>query len=642
MIPTLRSRPQALRSRVAQMANHLSTTNGTQLRQFNIRDLPKSNNFTQKLPPDEQYPTPTASHNEERRKLGPRLVRNAAYTYVRPEPFEKTELVGVSRTALKDLGIDPKSVEEEDFKDTVSGNQIITIDGEPKDGDIYPWAQCYGGYQFGSWAGQLGDGRAISLFETTNPSTGERYELQLKGAGKTPYSRFADGRAVVRSSIREFVVSESLNALGIPTTRALSLVLAPEARVRRERMEPGAIVARFAQTWLRLGTFDLARSRGDRNMIRKLSDYVAEEVFGGWENLPSKLASTEGKDALEPSRGAAKDALEGENETQENRFTRLYREIARRNAKMVAYWQAYAFTNGVLNTDNTSVYGLSIDFGPFAFLDNFDPNYTPNHDDHMLRYSYKNQPSIIWWNLVRLGEALGELIGAGGRCDEQEFVEQGVRENWADELIKRAETIIQSTGDEYRAVFMAEYKRLMTARLGLKQFKESDFEELYSELLDTLEALELDFNHTFRKLSSIKTEEIDTDEKRKDIAGGFFHHEGLSSLAGAEDEARARIANWLEKYRQRVVEDWPESAEAQEERFAAMKAVNPKFIPRSWILDEVIERVEKKGEREILDRVMNMALDPFKEEWGGDREEEERFCGDVPRYQRAMQCSCSS
>lgn len=377
-------------------------------------------------------------------------------------------------------------------------------------------------------------------------------------------------------------------------------------------------------------------------MIRKLSDYVAEEVFGGWENLPSKLASTEGKDALEPSRGAAKDALEGENDTQENRFARLYREIARRNAKMVAYWQAYAFTNGVLNTDNTSVYGLSIDFGPFAFLDNFDPNYTPNHDDHMLRYSYKNQPSIIWWNLVRLGEALGELIGAGGRCDEQEFVEQGVRENWADELIKRAETIIQSTGDEYRAVFMAEYKRLMTARLGLKQFKESDFEELYSELLDTLEALELDFNHTFRKLSGIKTEEIDTDEKRKDIASRFFHHEGLSSLAGTEDEARARIANWLEKYRQRVVEDWSESAEAQEERFAAMKAVNPKFIPRSWILDELIERVEKKGEREILDRVMNMALDPFKEEWGGNREEEERFCGDVPRYQRAMQCSCSS
>lgn len=644
MIAAVRNRPQAFRNRVAQMASHLSTStsaNGAS-KQFNIRDLPKSNNFTQKLPTDQQYPTPQASHKEDRRKLGPRLVKNAAYTYVRPEIFEKTELVGVSQTALKDLAIDPASTKDEDFKDTVVGRKIITIDGEPKDDDVYPWAQCYGGYQFGSWAGQLGDGRAISLFETTNPNTGERYEVQLKGAGKTPYSRFADGRAVVRSSIREFVVSEALNALKIPTTRALSLTLTPDERVRRETLEPGAIVARFAQTWLRLGTFDLARSRGDRVLIRQLSDYVAEDVFGGWENLPSKLASTEGKDLTDPPRGAAKDVLEGENEIQENRYTRLYREIVRRNAKMVAHWQAYAFTNGVLNTDNTSVYGLSIDFGPFAFLDNFDPNYTPNHDDHMLRYAYKNQPSIIWWNLIRLGESLGELIGSGSRVDETEFVEQGVRENWSDELIKRAETIIGQVGDEYRAVFMTEYKRLMTARLGLKQFKESDFKELYSELLDTLEALELDFNHTFRRLSNIKTAEIDTDEKRKEIAARFFHSEGLSSLAGNEDDARARIASWLEKYRQRVVEDWPESAEADEERFAAMKAVNPKFIPRSWVLDELIERVEKKGEREVLDRVMNMALNPFQEEWGIDREEEERFCGDVPRYQRAMQCSCSS
>jgi len=642
MISALRNRPQAFRTRIAQMAGHLSTNS----KLFSIRDLPKSNNFTQKLPADPQYPTPTASHNEDRLKLGPRLVKNAAFTYVRPESFDKTELVGVSQTALKDLGVDPASVQDEDFKDTVAGKKIVTIDGEPKDEDIYPWAQCYGGYQFGSWAGQLGDGRAISLFETTNPNTNERFELQLKGAGKTPYSRFADGRAVVRSSIREFVVSEALNSLGIPTTRALSLTLAPEARVRRETMEPAAIVARFAQTWLRLGTFDLARSRGDRDLIRKLSDYVAEDVFGGWENLPSKLASTTGKDLTEPSRGAAKDALEGEGEVQENRYARLYREIVRRNAKMVAHWQAYAFTNGVLNTDNTSVYGLSIDFGPFAFLDNFDPSYTPNHDDHLLRYAYKNQPSIIWWNLIRLGESLGELIGSGDRCDEKEFVEQGVRENWSDELIKRAETIIGAVGDEYRAVFMAEYKRLMTARLGLKTFKESDFEELYSELLDTLEAMELDFNHTFRRLSNIKTSEIDSEEKRKEIAGKFFHAEGLTTnMAGSEDEARARLASWLEKYRLRVVEDWDEGND--EARFAAMKAVNPKFIPRSWVLDELIERVEKKGEREVLDRVMHMALNPFEEEYNGTggeegKEEYERFCGDVPRYQRAMQCSCSS
>lgn len=638
-------RPQALSPRLSQMASHFSNgaVNGSQ-QTFSIRDLPKSNNLTQKLPPDPQYPTPASSHNEERQKLGPRLVREAAYTYVRPTSFDKTELVGVSKAALRDLAIDPAAVETDDFKDTVAGKKIITLeDGkEPNDTAIYPWAQCYGGYQFGQWAGQLGDGRAISLFETTNPTTGTRYELQLKGAGKTPYSRFADGRAVVRSSIREFIVSEALNALGIPTTRALSLTLAPDARVRREMTEPGAIVARFAQTWLRIGTFDLPRSRGDRTMIRKLADYTAEEVFGGWDKLPAKVASNEEPDVLKPATDVPKDDLQGENEYQENRFTRLYREIVRRNAKMVAWWQAYAFTNGVLNTDNTSIFGLSIDFGPFAFLDNFDPNYTPNHDDHMLRYSYKNQPSIIWWNLVRLGESLGELIGAGDRCDEEEFVKEGVRKDWADELVKRAETLIEQTGEEYKAVFMAEYKRLMTARLGLQQCKQSDFEELYSELLDTLEALELDFNHTFRKLSYISTEDIDSEEKRKEVAGHFFHHEGLSNTAGREDEARARLATWLGKWRARVIEDWPDSPESREERFRAMRAVNPKFVPRSWILDEVIERVEKKGEREIIGQVMEMALNPFNEEWGGDRDVEERFCGDVPRYQRAMQCSCSS
>ncbi|KAF2771624.1 UPF0061-domain-containing protein [Teratosphaeria nubilosa] len=649
-----RTRSQVTSARLSQMASQLSNSavNGSQ-QTFSIRDLPKSNNFTQKLPPDAAYPTPASSHNAERSKLGPRLVKEAAYTYVRPDPFEKTELVGVSKAALRDLAIDPAAVETDDFKDTVSGKRIITLEegeGVPDENTIYPWAQCYGGYQFGQWAGQLGDGRAISLFETTNPTTGERYELQLKGAGKTPYSRFADGRAVVRSSIREFVVSEALNALGIPSTRALSLTLAPEAKVRREMTEPGAIVARFAQTWLRFGTFDLARSRGDRQLIRKLGDYAAEEVFGGWDKLVAKTKENDIDNIISPGAGVPKEETQGEDEHLQNRYARLYREIVRRNAKMVAWWQAYAFTNGVLNTDNTSIFGLSIDFGPFAFLDNFDPNYTPNHDDHMLRYSYKNQPSIIWWNCVRLGEAFGELLGAGPWCDDPEFVQEGVRKDRADELIKRAETLIEETGEEYKAVFMAEYKRLMTARLGLKKCKPSssenakdgDFELLYSDLLDTLEKLELDFNHTFRRLSHIRTSDLSTDEQRKEIAFVFFHHEGLTGLAGSQDDARAQIAKWLERYRQRVLEDWGESAQADEERGKAMRRVNPKFVPRSWVLDEVIERMEKKSEREVLGRVMEMALRPFEDGWGGDEKEEERWCGDVPRYQRAMQCSCSS
>ncbi|PNS14617.1 UPF0061 protein [Sphaceloma murrayae] len=621
------------------MSSQLSnghSQNGTS-KTFSIRDVPKSNNFTSHLPPDPVYPTPVSSHETERSALGPRQVKDGLYTYVRPDPPTNPELLSVSPAALETLTLSPSAPTDPDFASTVSGSSILTFSPddlpstspeEQRKSIIYPWAQRYGGFQFGQWAGQLGDGRAISLFEIPTPSA--RYELQLKGAGRTPYSRFADGKAVLRSSIREYVVSEALHALGIPTTRALSLTLCPESRVRRERMEPGAIVARFAESWVRLGTFDLMRSRGERGMVRTLAEYVAEEAFGGWKTLPGKVEGDVKEKAVDVQRGIAKDTIQGEGEEQQNRFARFYREVVRRNAKMVAHWQAYAFTNGVLNTDNTSIYGLSIDFGPFAFLDNFDPSYTPNHDDHMLRYSYKNQPSIIWWNLLRFGEAMGELIGAGARCDDEQFVNEGVAKEWSDELIARAENIIMSVGEEYRAVFMAEYKRLMTARLGLKSFKEQDFEELYSELLDTLEALELDFNHTFRKLSKVSITELDTEEKRKAWAPTLFHHEGLNSTAiPSEADAKKRIADWLGKWHARVVEDW--EAGQDEGRQVAMQKVNPKFVPRSWILDELIDRVEKKGEREILDRIMNMALHPFDEEWGGDREEEERFCGDVPK-----------
>jgi uncharacterized protein YdiU (UPF0061 family) len=629
--------------RLAQMAAHLlngNASNGTTYAGTSVADIPKSWNFTSKLPPDSKFPTPAASHKTPREDIGPAMVKGALFTWVRPEESKEPELLAVSPAAMKDLGIKEGEEKTEEFKQTVAGNKLLGWDAEKEEGG-YPWAQCYGGWQFGSWAGQLGDGRAISLFETTNPSTGKRYEVQLKGAGLTPYSRFADGKAVLRSSIREFVVSEALNALRIPTTRALSLTLLPHEKVRRETIEPGAIVTRFAESWLRIGTFDLLRARGDRDLIRKLCDYIAEDVFSGWDKLPARNPADDGKSERPIGSGISKDTIEGPKELEENRYTRLYREIVRRNAKMVAYWQAYAFTNGVLNTDNTSVIGLSIDFGPFAFLDNFDPNYTPNHDDHMLRYSYRNQPTIIWWNLVRLGETLGELIGIGSGVDAEEFVENGVRQEAADELVSRAEGLITRVGEEYKAVFLDEYKRLMTARLGLKTFKAEDFEDLYSELLDTMEALELDFNQFFRKLSSLKVGDLETEDQRKSAASVFFHHEGVTGVGKDESSAKKRISDWLEKWSARVYDDWGPNGE-DEARQTEMKKVNPKFIPKGWVLDELIKRVEKGGEREILDKVMHMALNPFEERWGWDEKEEERFCGDVPKFDRAMQCSCSS
>ncbi|KAI9759386.1 MAG: hypothetical protein M4579_002375 [Chaenotheca gracillima] len=634
------------------MTAHLSNgSGGASSGGVTLEELPKTSSFTSKLPQDPAFPTPLDSHNAPRDKLGPRLVKGSMYTYVRPERQEEPELLAVSPTALADIGLKAGEEQTEEFKELVAGNRLLSWDESTGEG-IYPWAQCYGGWQFGSWAGQLGDGRAISLFEATNPNTHTRHEIQLKGAGRTPYSRFADGKAVLRSSIREFIVSEALNALKIPSTRALSLTLLPHSRVQRERSEPGAIVARFAQSWLRIGSFDLIRSRGDRNLLRQLADYVAVECFGGWDKLPSVHPTSEQNLAAEPPTGIPESQTTGSGEEADNRYARLYRAIVRRNALTVAKWQAYGFMNGVLNTDNTSLIGLSIDFGPFAFMDDFDPTYTPNHDDHSLRYNYRNQPTIIWWNLVRLGEDLGELLGAGDRVDDQEFVEKGVREEVAPELVKCAEHVIDTAGDEYRAVFMAEYKRLMSARLGLKTQKESDFESLYSELLDTMEALALDFNQFFRKLSSVRLAEVATEEGRIDVAARFFHHEGVTGIGYKEDTARERVAAWLERWRARIIEDRGEnSEEIDAQRSKEMKAVNPKFIPKSWVLDELIQRVEKGGEREVLERVLDMALRPFEDSWyeGSDKEasekwraEEERFCGDVPKTERAMQCSCSS
>ncbi|KAK3315144.1 hypothetical protein B0H66DRAFT_335074 [Apodospora peruviana] len=653
-----------------------AAVNGSSELATTLADLPKSWRFTSSLPADKLFPTPADSHKTPRDQIGPRQVRGALFTWVRPEMQRDPELLAISPAAMRDLGLALSEADTEDFKQTVVGNKIQGWDSETLSGPGYPWAQCYGGFQFGQWAGQLGDGRAISLFEATNPKTGVRYEVQLKGAGMTPYSRFADGKAVLRSSIREFIVSEALNALGIPSTRALALSLLPHSRVRRETMEPGAIVVRFAQSWLRFGNFDILRARGERALIRKLATYIAEDVFGGWETLPARLDNPDKPtDSPAPSKGVPKTETQGPAGAEENRFMRLYREIIRRNALTVAKWQAYGFMNGVLNTDNTSIFGLSIDFGPFAFMDNFDPHYTPNHDDHMLRYAYRNQPTIIWWNLVRLGEALGELLGAGPDVDSESFIAEGVKDDSAAEpLVARAEKLIAQAGEEYKAVFLSEYKRLMTARLGLTKFQPSDFDDLFSSLLDTLEALSLDFNHFFRRLSSLPISALATEDARVEKAAIFFphHYEASSSIATpstSQVDAQKRVAEWLAKWRTRVVQDWGSlenwgggdgsdsssnsssvSVERDQERMRAMKAVNPNFVPRGWILDEIIRRVEKGGERDVLRRAMHMALHPFEDLWTtgndtsyqGDEAEEKRWIGDVPRTKTSMQCSCSS
>lgn len=299
--------------------------------------MKKSSCFTDHLPPDPDVPTPKAAAERPDLTHTPRTVRKALFTFVKPQGSGSYEVLATSQSCFDFIGLDRDVARTEEFTQLVSGNRTIDM--------IHPWAQCYGGYQFGTWASQLGDGRAISLFEMQADGK-ERFEIQLKGAGKTPYSRFADGNAVLRSSIREFLISEHLAALGIPTTRALALTLLHDRQALRERIEPCAIVTRVAQSWLRIGTFDLLRRRGDRATLKKLADYCIEHVFGGVEKLIKSVG---------PKLGDG------------NRYEALYREITQRNASLVGKMQAYGFMNGVLNTDNTSIYGLSMDYGPFAF-----------------------------------------------------------------------------------------------------------------------------------------------------------------------------------------------------------------------------------------------------------------------------------
>ncbi|KAJ1539933.1 hypothetical protein HK405_012257, partial [Cladochytrium tenue] len=487
----------------------------------------------------------------------------------------------------------------------------------------YPWAHMYGGFQFGAWAGQLGDGRAISLFETTN-AAGVRYELQLKGAGTTPYSRFADGKAVLRASIREFLVSEALHALGVPTARALGLVLARGQFAARDELEPAAVVCRFAQSWLRVGSFDILRARRDRRLMRLLATYLAEEVLGGWEGLPARLHdSLDAAGSPEPERGVAREAVQGPDEAAENRFARVYREVVRRNARTVAYWQAYGFMNGVLNTDNTSLAGLSMDFGPFGFMDDFDPAYTPNHDDYLRRYSYENQPSIIWWNLARLGEALAELLGAGSTVDDPEFVEHGASPTDAEPVARRAVLLIAQAEKEYDAVFRATYLNLMRARLGIGQdaavssANAGGDAALVESLLDTMHALQLDFHRFFRRLGDARLADLADPGARAVFAAGFLPGAGSTAV----DDARVtRLAAWLDDWRVRVAADSDGDADAA--RRERMRLVNPNFVLRGWVLDEIVQRVQTGGERNVLQRVLAMALHPFEDEWAGGNSDE--------------------
>lgn len=501
----------------------------------------------------------------------PRQVPGALWSKVHPTPVSAPRLVAYSSEVAEMLGLDEATVRSEEFLAVVSGNGLW--DG------MVPYAANYGGHQFGHWAGQLGDGRAIALGEILAPS-GERFEVQLKGAGPTPYSRRGDGRAVLRSSIREFLCSEAMFHLGIPTTRALSLVTTGESVVRdmfydgNPEAEPGAIVARVAPSFIRFGTFELCANRGDVGLLEQLMGYTLQHHF--------------------PELG----------ELSKESVRAFFLEVARRTASLMAAWQAVGFVHGVMNTDNMSVLGLTIDYGPYGWIDDYNPDWTPNTTDaQMRRYRFGNQPLIGMWNLQKLGLALLPLLEG-----DKAPIEEGL--------------------DEYKRVWEAESSRRFAAKLGLSALKTDADLELVQECFNWLASQETDMTVFFRGLSRVVLEPTAPEELPAVVREAFYKE--------VPDTHVAAGLKWLRTWWQRTKNEEMGPAEIA----SSMDAVNPKYVLRNWLAQVAIEAAHA-GDDSKVHELLDVMRRPFDEQPG-----RETYASKRPEWARwkpgCSALSCSS
>ena len=618
-----------------------------------LSDLPKTSVFTRYMKPDNMIPTPEAAlENKDDIIHRPHILRLGTFSWSLPEKRAEYRYLTSSDRAFEDLGLDESNQEDPEFQQVMSGEWYLDGENFIKKGYPFPYAQAYTGYQFGLFAGQLGDGRVLNLFELPKPFKDQSnrgfYEMQIKGLGKTPFSRFADGKAVLRSSIREYIMSEHLNAVGIPSTRALTLTYLPKTFAQRYGAEKCAILSRFAESWARLGSFHMYRMRGERDEARKMSDYVIKELF-----------TVEGKEFgyFNELMNTKNDFFEdGKNTIGElTRYDLMYLETVVRNAITVAYWQAYGFLNGVLNTDNTSILGLSLDFGPFSIMDRFDPNFTPNSEDHDHRYSYRNTPASIWWNLTRFGEDVCELIGAGNSLvDDPFFKDQGIKEEWEEPIIKRAAKIIEVGGEVYMYAFTKAYVEIMFARLGLP-FSAINYdspsihiEELIEPLLKILSRVETDYNLFFASFMESNADEPNTNlERLTDKVLYFDSQEKMEDPTGyPKAEVIKEFGAWLEQYR-RLFEHARMGDEEYNSKELA-KRYNPLFLPRNWILEEVIAYTQQHDAEDLsyLKKLEKMSFHPYdKSKWGDELKELESkwlLQSNMGSEYSMLQCSCSS
>ena len=469
------------------------------------------------------------------------------YTRLQPTPLPAPYLVATSASAANLIGLDPTKLQNEDMLALLTGNLV------PE--NVTPLSAVYSGHQFGVWAGQLGDGRAILLGDVAAASGDGRFELQLKGAGLTPYSRMGDGRAVLRSSIREFLCSEAMAALGIPTTRALCIT-GSDQMVLRERPETAAVVTRMAPSFVRFGSFEHWFYNQKHDELKTLADYVIDQFYPALRQA-------------------------------DNPYKALLTEVTVRTARLMAHWQAVGFMHGVMNTDNMSILGLTLDYGPFGFMEAFDPHHICNHTDQQGRYSYTRQPQIGEWNCYALGQAMLPLIGT---------IED-----------------VQSALRIYKPAFGEQFVGLMREKLGLNT-RHQDDTALLDHMFGIMQDSHVDFTQFFRKLSTFKP----ADPANAAVRDLFLD--------------RPAFDEWALQYAARLQAE----ASNDDQRQLAMNAVNPKYILRNYLAQTAIEKAQNKDFSEIA-RLLAVLEKPFDEQ-----PENEHYADLPPDWANDLEVSCSS
>ncbi|TDP02926.1 protein adenylyltransferase SelO [Flavobacterium sp. 245] len=522
-----------------------------------MKNLKINNRFTAELPADPDIT------NEVRQ------VKNTLFSYVNPTIPSNPKLIHASEEVASLIGILKEEIQSEEFLNAFSGKEILP--------ETKPFAMCYAGHQFGNWAGQLGDGRAINLTEIENNN--QFYTLQLKGAGKTPYSRTADGLAVLRSSIREYLCAEAMFHLGVPTTRSLSLLLSGDQVLRdilyngNPAYEKGAIVCRVAPSFIRFGSFEMLTARNELKNLKQFVEFTIKHYFPKITGEPKE------------------------------QYLQFFKEVANTTREMILHWQRVGFVHGVMNTDNMSIHGITIDYGPYGWLENYDPNWTPNTTDSQnRRYRFGNQPQVAQWNLYQLANAIYPLI------------------NEAEPLEKILESFMND--------FNSDYKNMFLSKLGLFASTKTD-EELVSDLENNLQLTETDMTIFFRNLSTVEKSDFAPEAIEK-IKYSFYKPEEVSG------EILEIWTKWFSDYLERLKAEHLSDAE----RSQKMNLINPKYVLRNYMAQLAIDAAEKE-DYSLIDELYTLLQKPYDEQT-----EYEKWFAKRPDWARSKvgcsMLSCSS